>query len=545
MIARSLSDQFNLESRRAAAIMATNVKKREDVEKTGVQQATEAYEPSAEVRALLAAHGVSMTPPPERTGAHEVHWQGKNFVLPELPEPLGLRESADVLSQKADEEEQAIAISEIIDALPWDGAQAFALAVEDLFGWGIWQPQNSLWMKVPPVLRTIKTGPGSKDKKQVFWGQLYVPQLEATLKTAVAYHEGRVVFQIRGEIQKKNRHRIDTLLSLARIYANERSIYKGKAIRIFVTEDGEINNDREPEFIKIDPSITNDLIFSDDVLAQLNTNLFAPIKYPQACRRLGIPLKRGILLAGPYGVGKSMTAAATASLCTSHGWTFIMLERVAGLKQVLDFAHRYAPVVVFAEDIDRIISGEDRTVSIDDVLNTLDGVQGKSHEIITVLTSNHADRINHAMLRPGRLDAIVTVSPPDAAAAERLMRQYGRGLIREDTELTKAGEALAGHIPAVIREAVERAKLTAVYRTDGNPSDITDDDLVVAAQTMRTHLELMQGPGAPIKSAGERFAEAFVEIMAERVADQSSVTDVSIVTSKIYDATQKILAEIS
>ena len=479
----------------------------------GVEQATEIFEPSDVVKSLLARHGVAMTPPDERLGTHSVRWEGKSFVLPSSPVPMGLRDSADVLYRKADEEEQEITISEIIDALPWDGAQAFELAVQDLFGWGIWQPQASFWGKIPPTMRTIRTGPGPQDTKQVFWGEVYVPQLDATLTTGIGTKDGRTVFHIRGSIAKKTRYQVETLLALARIYADERSIYKGKAFRMFVKPSGALDDDKEPEFIKVDHSLEKDLIFSDTVRSQIETNLFAPIKYPQACRKLGIPLKRGILLEGPYGVGKSMTAAVTASLATQHGYTFIMLDRVSGLKSVLDFAHRYAPVVVFAEDIDRIIAGEDRTFSIDDVLNTLDGVQGKSHEIITVLTTNHADKINRAMLRPGRLDAIVSVSPPDAAAAERLMRLYGRGLIKPETTLENDGKAIAGHIPAVIREVVERAKLAAIHRTGGVPEDLVDSDLVTAAETMKTHLDLMGGQKVEPPTPAEMIGNGFVALL--------------------------------
>lgn len=511
----------------------------------GVEEVTQAYEPSDEVLSILARHRISLTPPPERTGAHSVEWEGKSFVLPALPSPVGLREGAEVLNRKADEEEQEITISEIIDALPWDGAQAFEQAVRDLFGWGIWQPQKVMWFKIPPTLRTIKTGPGPDDKKQVFWGEMFIPQLDATLSTGTAVHEGRrIVFQIKGSIAKKNRYQLEGLVALARIYANERSIYKGQAIRMFVNENGTLDNNREPEFIKIDPRIEDELVFSDEVMAQINTNLFAPIEYPEACRKLGIPLKRGILFAGPYGVGKSMTAAVTAAKAVRKGWTFIMLDRVAGLKSVLDFAHRYAPVVVFAEDIDRVIAGE-RSVEIDDVLNTLDGVQGKAHEIVTVLTTNHPDKINHAMLRPGRLDAIVTVTPPDAVAAERLMRQYGRGQIKDDATLEKAGLALKGHIPAVIREAVERAKLSAIFRTGGHPDGLTDDDLVTAAGTMKTHLDLMAGDGPPRKSAAERLGDALTECVTGSLATADQVGAVDDTATATLDVARKILETVS
>lgn len=473
------------------------------------------YEPEAEVKALLASHGYSLAPPDERVGSHDVRWTGKSYSLPAEPVPVSLREASETLRKKADEEEQEITVSEIIDALPWDGAQAFIKAVDDLFGWGILQPEKIKTffgtIKVPPTLRTIKTGPNSKDRMQVFWGEVYIPQIEAQLVTRATKHEGRFVFSIGGTIAKKNRHTLDVLVALARIYAYEKSIYKGKAIRIFVDADGAMMENKEPEFIKTDPTLERDLIFSEEVRNQINTNLFAPIKYPAACRQLNIPLKRGILLEGKYGVGKSMTAAVTADLSVRHGWTFIMLDRVAGLKQVLEFAHRYAPVVVFAEDIDRVIAGMERTVSIDDILNTLDGVQGKGHEIITVLTTNHADKINRALLRPGRLDAIVTVLPPDAEAAEKLMRLYGRGLIAEDEPLTEAGKAIAGQIPAVIREAVERAKLSAIAREGGVPDKLVDQDLVVAAGTMKGHLELMHGkadePLTPEQMIGDGLAQ--------------------------------------
>lgn len=463
---------------------------------------------------------MSIAPAGERAGAHDINWQGRGFSLPAEPTPMSLRESSEVLRRKADEEEQEITVSEVIDALPWDGAQAFAKAIESLYGWGIMQAKRGFFgMKIPPVVRSIKIGPGAKDTIQVFWGDTYIPQMDAVLSTSAGMKDGKYVFQIGGTIRKNQRHNLETLVALTRIYANTKSIYKGKAIRMFVDKKGQLDPEKEPEFLKLSDETIRELIFSDDVKHQIETNLFAPIQYPEACRELKIPLKRGVLLEGRYGVGKSMTATATAKLATDNGWTFIMLDRVAGLKQVLDFAHRYAPVVVFAEDIDRVIAGDERNVSIDDVLNTLDGVQGKNHEIITVLTTNHADKINRAMLRPGRLDAIVTVTPPDAEAAQKLMRLYGRGLIDPASSLEKAGEALAGQIPAVIREAVERAKLAGIARIGGVPKELVDNDLVVAAGTMKAHLELMDGQKPKEQSHAEIIGEA---VLAEMKAGAES-----------------------
>src|SRR5690606_34759444 len=136
----------------------------------------------------------------------------------------------------------------------------------------------------------------------------------------------------------------------------------------------------------------------EEVGAQIRTNLLAPLLYTEACRRHKIPLKRGVLLEGPYGTGKTQTAYACALLATQNNWTFIYLDRVAALDEALVFARQYAPAVVFAEDIDRVTQGE-RSVEIDDVLNNLDGIDSKNTDIITILTSNHANNINKAMLR--------------------------------------------------------------------------------------------------------------------------------------------------
>jgi transitional endoplasmic reticulum ATPase len=130
---------------------------------------------------------------------------------------------------------------------------------------------------------------------------------------------------------------------------------------------------------------------------------------------------------------------------------------------------------------------------VDGILNTLDGVGTKESEIITILTTNHVDNINKAMLRPGRLDAVLTVTPPDGPTAVKLARQYARGLLDDSNALELAGQEMAGMIPAVIREVVERSKLWAIGRAGGDLSKLalTADDLVGAAQGMQDHLTLL------------------------------------------------------
>src|SRR3546814_9239016 len=155
-----------------------------------------------------------------------------------------------------------------------------------------------------------------------------------------------------------------------------------------------------------------------------------------------------------------MAATVASRLAVDAGVTYVYIPRADELPDAIEFAKQYqSPAcVIFCEDVDRVTNG-DRSVEMDDILNLLDGIDTKNNHIITVLTTNDLQSINPAMLRPGRLDAVIDVTPPDAQAVEKLLRLYGGDAIAADTNLEEAGRVLAGNIPAVIAEVGKRAKL--------------------------------------------------------------------------------------
>ncbi len=146
---------------------------------------------------------------------------------------------------------------------------------------------------------------------------------------------------------------------------------------------------------------------------------------------------------------------------------------------------------------------------MDDILNQIDGVDSKSQELIVILTTNYVENIDKAMLRPGRLDAVISVLPPDAKAAQKLVRLYARGLVAEQENLDEVGVELNGQIPAVIREVVEKSKLAALRHLEFD-SDLalTSSDLLVAAKGMKRHLELMAPPTEAIPTPEEAYGKA-------------------------------------
>jgi len=421
---------------------------------------------------------------------------GKQIILPSEPKPMTIREAMEMLEMIEEEQETNISLNHQINCFPLDGAVQFYTAQLQTYGHpiGTKTPPKSMFEGAsPPEIISVDVGFG--EKMQVPWGSVKLPNISGRFETQIPTNpKSGPGFVITGEIKKKDEKVAADLAELTEKLLKTSSIYKGKAIRVsfeYLREERPFDPKMDsPTFIdtrSIDPS---SLIFPEDTQKLIDQGLFLPIEKTQECRNNGIPLKRGILLEGQYGCGKTLTANVTAKKCEENGWTFFYLDDVRDLTLALEFAKLYAPCVIFAEDVDQATQGG-RCPELNSILNTLDGVDYKDEEIITILTTNHAENINKAFLRPGRLDTVVPVRPPDQEACERLINQYGRGLLHEDANVPEAAKALKGHIPATIRECVERAKLIALGRCNDISGQVTHQDLMDSLAGMKPHMQLM------------------------------------------------------
>lgn len=438
----------------------------------------------------------------------KVVYEGRAITLPSDPGRMPIPEAINALIRLQKDENTIVAAFEVIDAHPLDGIVAFVKAMAKLYGWSSPVPTPSFFGPKPPQMLSVKTGPDDDDVMQCPWGAFKLPGIENAIN--VAAHpdaRGKLNFVIHGEVRKKEKHILLELANETRRIVREESIYKGKPIRLRLSDDDQLDMGNPPEFLDVSDISESSVLFADDIKNQIEVNILAPLKHTAMCRKLKIPLKRGILLEGPYGTGKSLTARMAAKVAQDNGWTFVLLDRVQGLKTALEFANRYAPAIVFAEDIDRIAS--DRDEAANDLINTIDGVVSKRSEIMTILTTNFAEKLNPVILRPGRLDAVISLRAPDAKTVEKLVRYYAGALLSPNANLVRSGEELAGQIPASIRECVERAKLAMVGRGD---TTLIDSDIVVSAQTMKNHLALLnKDQGKP--SDGEVLANTLKKVI--------------------------------
>lgn len=410
-----------------------------------------------------------------------------------IPEDMSLEGLRDWLDRRIHDENQWVNMDHTLECFPLEGAHALAEIMADKFGWASLTPKKSWWGEEPPRVVSIRTGVG--ESVGVPWGRLVVPDVEGYIETRIGVVRGMPMLRLVGEVKRKHEPLFRDLIHAAEKHVRENSIYQGKAIKLQwpLPELGDASpEDFQPEFLDLSSVDPNQIVLPEVVRREVDRSVFAPVLHTDACRKHNIPLKRGIVLGGDYGCGKTLLASILAKLATANGWTYIMLSDVDGLAFAVQFARRFQPAVIFSEDIDQALAGPRRDTRVNAILNTIDGIESKGTEIMVLLTTNHLDKLNRAMLRPGRLDAVIPVLPPDKPAAIQLVTKYaGQLLAATPEELDGVGDTLAGQLPAVIREACERAKLSAIAN-HGDAEEITAADLLDASKGMALQVELLK-----------------------------------------------------
>ncbi|GAA5101740.1 AAA family ATPase [Nocardia iowensis] len=238
----------------------------------------------------------------------------------------------------------------------------------------------------------------------------------------------------------------------------------------------------------------------------LTETVLWPLRHPDSFARLGIDPPRGVLLYGPPGCGKTFLVRALASTGQLSVHTVKgaeLMDKWVGsseraVRELFQRARDSAPSLIFLDEVDALAprrgqSGDsgvgDRVVAA--LLTELDGVE-PLRDVVVLGATNRPELIDPALLRPGRLERLVFVPPPDGAARLEILRTAGRSVpLADDVDLAALARKLDGYSAADCAALLREAALTAMRR-DLDAADVTAADVAAARAVVRPSLDALQ-----------------------------------------------------
>jgi hypothetical protein len=236
------------------------------------------------------------------------------------------------------------------------------------------------------------------------------------------------------------------------------------------------------------------LVLPAEVLEAVERQVVVVAEQRERLRASGQHLKRGLLLWGPPGTGKTHTVRYL--LGRTPGTTVVQLSgrALSMVGTACSVARALAPSIVVVEDVDLI--AEDRGMHpgehplLFELLNEMDGL-AEDADVVFLLTTNRADVLEPALAaRPGRVDQAVELGLPDEAARRALLDLYTGALGVDRAALDAAAGRTGGVTASFLKELLRRAAVVAAQRDPGGSGAlrVTVDDMGTALdELLATH----------------------------------------------------------
>ena len=232
----------------------------------------------------------------------------------------------------------------------------------------------------------------------------------------------------------------------------------------------------KPQEIKPESS---DSISWDDVAgaAEAKAELREVVEFlrdPKRFHKLGAKVPKGILLHGPPGTGKTLLAKAVAHESKAQFFAqsaSSFVEMFAGLgaariRRLFREARKASPAIIFIDELDAVgatrgkdISGE-KDQTLNQLLVEMDGFGG-GDDLVVIAASNLLDKLDPALLRPGRFDRQIFVSPPDLDGRVEILEVHSRTKPLKDVDLNMVARQTSGLTGADLANICNEAAIFA------------------------------------------------------------------------------------
>ena len=215
------------------------------------------------------------------------------------------------------------------------------------------------------------------------------------------------------------------------------------------------------------------------------------LKDPSKYTKVGARIPKGVLLEGAPGTGKTLLAKAVAGeanvpFFSISGSDFVEMFVGVGASRVRDLfaeAKKSAPCIVFIDEIDAVArrrgtgmggGHDEREQTLNQMLVEMDGF-GTNEGIIVMAATNRVDILDPAILRPGRFDRKITVSPPDVGGREEILNVHARNKpLSEDVDLKQVAQTTAGFTGADLENLLNES---AIHAAKENRAFIQQEDI--------------------------------------------------------------------
>ncbi|MGW4768056.1 AAA family ATPase [Nocardia sp. NPDC004278] len=240
--------------------------------------------------------------------------------------------------------------------------------------------------------------------------------------------------------------------------------------------------------------------------AALTETVLWPLRHPDSFARLGIHPPRGVLLYGPPGCGKTFLVralAGTGQLSVHAVKGAELMDKWVGaseraVRELFQRARDSAPSLIFLDEVDALAPrrGQSSDSGVGDrvvaaLLTELDGVE-PLRDVVVLGATNRPELIDPALLRPGRLERLIFVPPPDADARLEILRAAGKSVpLAADVDLAALAADLDGYSAADCSALLREAALAAMRR-DVAAADVTAADIAAAMAVVRPSLDADQ-----------------------------------------------------
>jgi hypothetical protein len=215
-----------------------------------------------------------------------------------------------------------------------------------------------------------------------------------------------------------------------------------------------------------------DVVLPAGVLEHIEQHIVGVADWSQELLSAGQHLKRGLLLHGPPGTGKTHTVRYLTGRLASCTVILLTGLSIRFIDQAAALARRLQPSVVVLEDVDLVAQDRDFAPGeqplLFSLLEAMDGI-GTDADVTFVLTTNRADVLEVALAdRPGRVDLAVEIPRPDERCRERLLRVYARD-VSVDADLDPVVAGTEGVTASFIKEMIRRTVLVSLRAGDRPP----------------------------------------------------------------------------